>query len=67
MSGGGGKGLEFSGSGEMLLFDVFARRPDVNKVLKCAKSIGGPILKLVTLRENRIVANNRFSVSCKVI
>ena len=27
----------------------------------------GPILKLVTLRENRIFANNRFSVSCKVI
>ena len=27
----------------------------------------GPILKLVTLRENRIFANNRFPVSCKVI
>ena len=32
------------------------------------KSYGtGPILKLVTLRENRIFANNRFPVSCKVI
>ena len=26
-----------------------------------------PILKLVALSENRIVANNRYSVSCKVI
>ena len=32
-----------------------------------AKFKGGPILKLVTLGENRIFANNRFPVSCKVI
>ena len=37
LNGGGCKGLQFSESGEVLLFDVFAGRPDVNKALKCAK------------------------------
>ena len=35
-----GKGHQFSESGEMLLFHVFAGRPDVNRVLKFANRIG---------------------------
>ena len=34
---------------------------------KKLKYDAGPILKLVTLGENRIFVNNRFPVSCKVI
>ena len=37
---GGGQGPSISESGEMFLFDLFAGRPDINKVLKCAKRIG---------------------------
>ena len=40
LSGGGGRAFNFSKSGEMLLFDVFAGRPFINEVLKCAKRIG---------------------------
>ena len=35
-----GKGHQFSDSGEMLLFDVFAGGPGVNRVLKFANRIG---------------------------
>ena len=59
--GGGEKGLQFSESGEMLLFDIFARRPDVNKVRKCANRIG--ISDFTTIYIQQMLMENDKNIS----
>ena len=57
----GGKGLQFSESGEIPLLDVFARRPDVSKALKCAKRIG--ISDFTTIYIQQMLMENDKNIS----
>ena len=58
---GGGQGPSIFRVRRNALFDVFARRPDVKKVLKCAKRIG--ISDFTTTNIQQILMKNDKNIS----
>ena len=59
--GGGGQGPSISESGEMLCLTYFARRPDVDRVLKCAKRKDLYSAKVDRNRQKHTIRVNRIA------